>query len=241
MIDITFIVTTYNAANYVEETLLSVINQKKSGLTTELIVIDDGSIDETKNILLKYKLNADIYIQENNGVENASNHGINSAKGRYICRIDSDDILSENFLVDVEPYLEDNNYFYYGNYCEIDSEGKTISNITLPNFSLNEILERGDFLASGTIFPKNLVDFYGRYNEEKKNCGLENYELVLKMILDGKEGIHIPKSLFFYRVHDESISTKKRGEIIEYGNSLMKKLGKKYITNEFHPALGRHK
>ena len=104
MIDITFIVTTYNAANYIEETLLSVINQKKSGLTSELIIIDDGSTDETENILLKYKLNADIYIQENNGVENASNHGINSAKGRYICRIDSDDILSENFLINISSF-----------------------------------------------------------------------------------------------------------------------------------------
>ena len=236
MIDISFLVTAHNSELYVEKCIDSILNQDKSSLTSELIVIDDGSFDNTRNLLLNYGNKARIYLQDNKGVEAAANFGIYKAKGRFVCRVDSDDALKSDFLKNISHSLKNDNNFYYGNYDLMNYNSEILKHMHLPNFSIPEILERGDFLATGTIFPKNLLLDFGVYSEVKKNCGLENYELVVKMILAGVIGVHIDKPLFYYRAHDQNLSNKKRLEIISYGNDMMMKEAKtKYLTNEFHP------
>ena len=64
---------------------------------------------------------------------------------------------------------------------------KKIRRIYLPKFDRKEIFERGDFLATGTIYrKKNYSKNIGYYNENKKNSGLENYELVFKVTIKKK-------------------------------------------------------
>jgi len=236
MIDISFVVTAHNSELYIEKCLDSILNQEKSSITLELIVIDDGSFDNTRNLLSKYENKARIYFQANTGVEAAANFGIHKAKGRFVCRVDSDDALKSDFLKNISHHLQNHNNFYYGNYDLMNYNSKILKTMLLPDFSVSEILERGDFLATGTIFPKNLILDCGPYSEDIKNCGLENYELVVKMIIAGVIGVHIDKPLFSYRTHDQNMSNKKRLEIISYGNDMMMKQAKtKYLTNEFHP------
>ena len=114
MIDISFLVTAHNSELYVEKCIDSILNQDKSSLTSELIVIDDGSFDNTRNLLLNYGNKARIYLQDNKGVEVAANFGIYKAKGRFVCRVDSDDALKSDFLKNISHSLKNDNNFYYG-------------------------------------------------------------------------------------------------------------------------------
>ena len=111
-----------------------------------------------------------------------------------------------------------------------------IKEVLLPKFDRFEILERGDFMATGTIFPRNLIKKYGYYQERIKNCGLENYDFILRLLDHGVKGILIPETVVFYRRHNENMSVEKIKSIIKFGNELANKynLGK-YKTNRYHP------
>jgi len=173
---------------------------------------------------------------ENSGIEIASNFGLTKAKGKYIVRVDADDKLMPKYLHYIEKNLAPEFDFYYSDYKVINSYGKVVSKMNLPKFDVNEIQKRGDFLATGTLFSSDVLRTYDYYLEGIKNSGLENYELMLRLLEDGKFGKHIPQYLFCYRRHKLNISIQKNDQIIQNGIALFKKLGLgSYCTNKYHP------
>ncbi len=231
------IITSYNYDNFIIECLDSCLKQLNFS-DYEVIVVDDGSNDNTKQILSDYKDDKlSVYFIENSGIEKASNYGILKSKGNYVVRVDADDKLDQNFLFEMSQNINDSNCdFYYSNYSVIDSNSKVIENILLPTFEKNEIVCRGDFLATGTVYKRDILNKLGLYDTTVKNSGLENFELIIKLLLNNFSGKLIPKSLFFYRRHLTNMSEVKKSRIIEYGNRLFVKfnLGK-YRTNSNHP------
>jgi glycosyltransferase involved in cell wall biosynthesis len=231
------IITSYNYETYIVECLESCLNQSHFS-DYEVIVIDDGSLDNTRSLLSKYfdkKLS--VYFLENNGIEKASNFGILKSKGKYIIRVDADDKLDETFLYEMNKHVIDTNYdFYYSNYSIIDSSSNVLEDIILPQFDKNEILSRGDFLATGTVYRRDILFKMNLYETTVKNSGLENFELIIKIILGNSEGKLVSNSLFYYRRHQSNMSEIRKTKIIEYGNYLYNKfnLGL-YRTNVNHP------
>lgn len=91
-------------------------------------------------------------------------------------------------------------------------------------------------MATGTIFSRNLINKFGLYQEEVKNCGLENYDFILKLISNGVKGKLIPRTLLSYRRHDSNMSVEKTNSILKFGSDIASKYNlKKYSTNKFHP------
>lgn len=94
---VSIIIPCYNACEYIKETLDSIVNQDYKNL--EIIIVDDGSTDQSKAIINSYQDNRLIYIyQINQGVSTARNYGFNLSKGEYVIFFDSDDIMSEEFI-----------------------------------------------------------------------------------------------------------------------------------------------
>src|SRR5699024_4295672 len=90
---VSVIIPAYNASDYIGRCMENVISQTYSDL--EMIVVNDGSTDNTKNIISKYKKKDKrimLINQENKGVAIARNLAIKNAKGRYIAFLDSDDL-----------------------------------------------------------------------------------------------------------------------------------------------------
>ena len=118
-IKVSIIMPVYNAERYLDETLQSVYAQNFKD--HELIAIDDGSEDSSLYILEKYKdkiNNITIVSNVNSGVSKTRNQGIEMAKGEYVCFVDSDDILHEEYLNNLYRPIK----FYgadisYCNYC----------------------------------------------------------------------------------------------------------------------------
>lgn len=104
------IIPTYNRAHLITETIDSVINQTYSDW--ELILIDDGSTDNTKEVISKF-IKQDLRIrylfQENAERSVARNNGINHVKGDWICFLDSDDLFASNHLEGVHNFIQINN------------------------------------------------------------------------------------------------------------------------------------
>jgi glycosyltransferase involved in cell wall biosynthesis len=231
------IITTYNYERYIRESVESALNQDFFG-EYEVIVVDDCSIDKTSLILDNYSSLIRINNEINLSLEVSANKGIKKAVGKYIVRLDADDYLECNFLSEIFRHIEGENTFYYGNYTGVSADSLSLSKVSLIDFDKDEVECRGDFLATGTVYSKKMLFEIGLYSEEIKNCGLENYELILKLINSGFTGKHIKKNLFFYRRHSGNLSVKKLKSIMDYGYKLVKHYGLDFFSiNQYHPYL----
>lgn len=232
------IITTYNYEKYIDDCIQSCLKQEHFD-DYEIIIVNDGSTDDTENILNKYVDYSKIRIfnRSNKGIECSSNFGIKKALGKYVVRVDADDTINIDLLSVLVEKIEKNNVsFVYSDYTIINENGELINRMFLPVFSKQEILKRGDFLATGTLYKKEILERIGLYNENYKNCGLENYELIINLLNKNFEGLQVDKPLFCYRRHDKNISEVKKDIIIDYGKKLYHKFGLgKFMTNEFHP------
>lgn len=117
MVNLSLIVPVYNVENYIIECLNSIVNIIPSDGSTEVIIINDGSPDDSINLIENYILNLNdniknnfhIFSQENRGLSGARNTGINIAKGRYLAFLDSDDVLQGDFFNDILAIIKKHN------------------------------------------------------------------------------------------------------------------------------------
>lgn len=234
--DVSFLITTFNSSKFLNKSINSCLNQKDHDLNFEIIIINDGSTDDTDKILSKFNSEKiKIFKTINSGIEKSINLSFEKSLGDYLIRVDADDYLEENFLISVKKFLNKSNFFYT-NYSLVSEDEKLIRRVKLPKFDINEIVERGDFMATGTIYHKNFIKRFGGYNTKYKNCGLENYEFILKLISKNIKGCLIPFNLVNYRRHGNNMSDEKRKSIINYGRKIAKDFNlKDYKTNKYHP------
>lgn len=237
-IDISIIITTYNYSNYIAECIDSCLSQLDTKLNYEVIVIDDGSTDDTQKVLQKIndaKLKK--YLIKNSGIEGACNFAFGLAHGDYVVRVDADDKLNTEYLSEMESFIGNEFGFYYPDYFVINQHGALVKEVSLPAFEPEEIMSRGDFLATGTVYSKKILGSL-MYSTEIKNSGLENYELILRLVTSSVNGRHIPKKLFSYRRHTDNISIKKYTEIQKNGQAIFNKMNLGlYQSNKNHPYL----
>ena len=124
------IIPTYNSVNYISEAINSVLNQTYKNC--EIIVVDDGSTDNTRktveNYIRKYPHKIKYFYQENKGPSAARNKGIKEARGNYIAFLDSDDLwLPDKLEKQISLFMKDVSLklTYCGGYYE-DEEGSVI-------------------------------------------------------------------------------------------------------------------
>ena len=146
---ITVLTPTYNRGNIINNAYESLVNQTNKKF--EWLVIDDGSIDNTKDVIHKFlkqkKIDVRYYKKENGGKHSALNYGIKKAKGNLILILDSDDYLSENAIELV--------YNYWNKY----KNNKKICGMTFLRKINNPIYK--DKLFDECV--SNMIDF--KYNE----------------------------------------------------------------------------
>jgi glycosyltransferase involved in cell wall biosynthesis len=235
--DISIVVTAYNYARYIDECLDSCLCQQDTTLEYEVIVVDDGSTDDTPALLeCRNDPRLRLLRIENSGIELASNQGFAAARGRYIVRVDADDNLAYDYLARMTPMLEQGFGFCYTDYTIINGDGVAQEVVRLPDFDAAEVMTRGDFLATGTLYPAELLHFHGGYVSQTRNSGLENYELIIKLITSGVKGVHLAEPLFQYRRHHLNMSATRTESIIAYGRALFERNGLgTFRTNQYHP------
>ncbi|MDD2921951.1 MAG: glycosyltransferase family 2 protein [Anaerolineales bacterium] len=121
---IAIIIVTFNAADYIEKAIRSVLEQNYAN--TELIIIDGGSSDGTIDIIRRYETRISRWISEPDaGVYDAMNKGVDMANGDWIYFLGADDVLV-NCLHKAAPYLKNRKTIYYGD-IYLPNKNKTYS------------------------------------------------------------------------------------------------------------------
>lgn len=126
--EVSIIIPVYNSEKYLDECLTSIINQTESNI--EIICVNDGSTDNSLAILNKYA-NQDnrikIISQENGGVSNARNRALQEINGKYVCFIDSDDIIENDFCKKLLDGYKNNIDLVCGGHIKLNNMNKKIS------------------------------------------------------------------------------------------------------------------
>lgn len=118
---VSVIIPTYNRANYIGRAINSILNQTYTSI--QIIVVDDGSTDNTIEKVEQYK-HVEYYYKENGGQASARNFGLDFATGKYISTLDSDDMWYPDFLKKSVEKLENQNLdFTFSNWCQECNDG----------------------------------------------------------------------------------------------------------------------
>lgn len=227
---VTVYMPNYNYGKYIKEAIDSVINQTYSNW--ELFIIDDGSTDNSLEIINEYKHHSKIKIikQKNKGLNTTNNIAIRLSNSEYITRLDPDDYFDENFLLVLSKSLDKNqNYgLVYPDYYIVD-KNKNIQNIHIHS-KINSSNSLKDSPAHGacTMFRKNILVNIGSYDEVFK-CQ-DGYDIWLKFIRKYNP-LNINLPLFYYRQHSISLS-KQKEKINETKIKITNKFSKKISKNK---------
>lgn len=223
---VTVYIPSYNYERYLDRAIRSVISQTMSDW--ELIVIDDGSTDNTHEVLSKYEGHDKIRVveQENKGLNVTNNIAVRLANGQYIMRLDADDFLDENTLLILSNILDTKKDvgLVYPDYYHID-ENENIIDIVRRK-KIGEEVELLDLPAHGacTMIRRECLIELGGYHEEF-SCQ-DGYDLWLKMIRRYEPyNVNIP--LFYYRQHSKSL-TKMTPKILETRRKIKRKFVDQY-------------
>ena len=223
---VTVYIPTYNYGKYIEQAIQSVLNQTMEDW--ELIVINDGSTDNTSEILRRYENHPKISIieQENRGLTVSNNIGLRLSDGKYLMRLDADDYLDENALLVLSNILDSKPEvgLVYPDYYVIDEDGGVIE--IMRRKKIGEEVELLDLPAHGacTMFRKECLLQIKGY-EESIECQ-DGYDVWLRFIQSFKPyNVNVP--LFYYRQHPESLTT-KRQKILETRKNIKRNFVRKY-------------
>ena len=185
---ISVLLSCFNDASYLNNSISSILNQTLKEF--EFIIINDGSTDNTSDVINKY-LKTDKRIrtinQENIGLTKSLNKGIRIAKGKYVARIDADDISYEQRLIKQYNFLEENkNIVLVGAQRIInDNINNTVRKDFLP-LTTNEVrktaIYRNPFFHSLVMFRKDVIKKVGFYDETFKY--VQDRELWSRIIHD---------------------------------------------------------
>ena len=201
----------FNGADFIEETIRSVLTNA-SGSDFEYIVVDDGSTDSTTRILESFKNEIRYVRQENNGQASAIINGIAHASGRYCLIVNSDDpLVSPELFLKSQEILDANSEIAvtYPDWVLIDENGKKLEEIKVKEFSLDELVGRFNCLVGpGGVFRTSQAKDIGGWDSNFRF--VPDYDFWLKLVAFG-EFKRIPESLATWRSHGNSISIGSRG------------------------------
>lgn len=210
---VSVILTTYNGASrgYLEEAIKSVLLQSYPRF--DLIIIDDGSTDDTAKVCSKYLEDPRLHYhyQKNRGLAAARNSGITLSPNEFICFLDDDDVYEKEKLkkqIDffMQPSHQKTAMVYTGLHY-IDEQGALLGKKThTANGDIYEHLFYGNTICapSSCMIKKSVLDKVGFFREELKSC--EDYDLWLRLAK------HYPiysldECLVQYRIHRNKMST----------------------------------
>ena len=204
---ISVILPVHNAEKYISTAINSILTQTVTDF--ELIIINDGSTDDSLDIIKSYQLidtRIRLFSQENKGLVTSLNNGINFAKGVWIARMDADDIaLPQRFEKQLQ-WLEQTGADICGSWVQFfGTSDKRILKHPCSDAAIKMNLLFGSPLAHPTVFMKTNLIKELRYDPNWDKA--EDYDLWERADRAGWKMTNIPEVLLLYRQHDAQIST----------------------------------
>lgn len=230
MVEISVVVPVFNVEKYLSECLDSIINQTFKDI--EILCINDGSTDNSLNILNKYmEIDNRIKIinQENSGLGASRNRGMELAKGKYIFFIDSDDYIELNTLMElyeicenkeldfvicqVKNYDEENGEFFTSDYFDMPILSKTVQDNVFNYKDVSNILPNINVVAWNKLYNLNFIKKSGaRFSED---LIFEDNVFFWNLLFSAARIYFYQKYLYIYRRRVSSITSSGSKNLID--------------------------
>jgi len=231
---ISVLMPAYNAEKYIGEAIKSVLNQTFTDF--ELIVINDGSTDKTEEIILSFKDERICYIKNETNLKLIAtlNKGIDLALGKYIARIDADDLCLPNRFEKQIDFLENHpDYVLCGSWAHlVDSQGEKTGRVKYVN--IHNLLKISLLFTVPLIHPSVMAktDILKQFKYSASALHTEDFDLWLRIVNAGYKIANIPEYLIKYRWHDTNISVENEAFQTEKKFELLKPYIESFIGRE---------
>jgi CMP-N-acetylneuraminic acid synthetase len=224
---VTVYITNYNYERYIRQSIESVLSQTFQDF--ELLIIDDGSTDNSRDIIEQYRSHEKVRIifQENKGLNATNNVAIQAARGKYLMRLDADDFLEPPALgimaalMEADPELG----LVFPDYYYVDANNHRIGQERRHHFDDEVTLYDQPAHGACTMIRLGFLKKLGGY-DETLSCQ-DGYELWLKFITFHKV-TNISRPLFSYRRHHHNLTTNE-SKILE----TRKIIKQKFVSQHF--------
>jgi glycosyltransferase involved in cell wall biosynthesis len=239
------ITPSFNQAPFINQTILSVLNQDCPNL--EYIVIDGGSTDGTLEILKKYSDKIIWRSEKDDGQSNAINKGLKMATGDIIAYLNSDDFYEPDTLKKVLSFFKTNpeKKWAYGKCRIIGKNGYEIrkpitwyKNFLLKKYDYAKLLSENFISQPAAFWRKEVLEEVGYFNEEENYC--MDYEYWLRLGRKYDAGV-INEYLANFRLHPDSKSGSVSKKQFQDELRLAKKFGAKHPLSLFLHRINYHK
>jgi len=212
---VSVVIPTYNRVGIITKAIDSVLRQTYQDF--EIIVVDDGSTDTTREVLTDYDPRIRYTFKENGGIASARNYGIPAARGEYVAFLDSDDFWREEKLErQLACFSEHSEYGMVATRCsEITVEGLLTAEITEGRYRKQnragrsgwvyaDLFARNFIRTSSAMIRKSCLDYVGYFDETLPVC--EEVDLWLRIARHCPIGF-INETLTVYTDNPEGVST----------------------------------
>ncbi len=213
---ISILIPVFNGTNYLGEAIDSALSQTYSNY--EVIVIDDGSTDQTWQVIQSYGSHLRGIRKENGGVASALNRGIQEARGDYIAWLSHDDLFLPNKLERQIIFLQGNPQFQacYTDYYLIDARGNLTGEIQSPWYprlqAIRVLFRRGYINGSTMVIKRTCFDRIGLFSAKWRYT--QDTEMWLRLLEHFEIG-RVPEKLGKLRFHPEQGSRNVESHIVE--------------------------
>lgn len=206
---VSIILPTYNGSKYIRQSMDSCLNQTYKNI--ELIIVDDGSKDETPDIIMSYKDDRIKYIrhEKNRGLPHALNTGFEKATGEYLTWTSDDNYYANDAIKKMLNYLKNNNceLVFCDYYSFEDNDSEDFNLIKLPD---NVAFDKINPVRACFLYKRKVYEVIGVYNPETKLA--EDYDYWIRVSKQFNM-FHLGEPLYFYRIHKKSLYSSRFYEV----------------------------
>jgi glycosyltransferase involved in cell wall biosynthesis len=208
-IEVSVIIPAFNAGAFLREAIESVFNQTLKGV--ELIVVDDGSTDETASIARSFGARVKYVYQKNGGIAAARNRGLKEAKGEFIASLDADDYFISRTKLErqVEAIKQsDDCGLILSGWINVDQNGVKIEKREpwkyASRLDLKDIVTWSPFLPSVMLFRREALLAVAGFDPHVKI--IEDFDIVVRLIFAGFSVNWLTEVTTAYRLHEGNIT-----------------------------------
>lgn len=200
---VAIVIINHNYSEFVGQAIESALAQTYS--RTEVYVIDDGSSDNSVEVISSYSEQVHVCVQQNQGVVKTRNEAISLAKDAdYLVQLDADDYLDKYFVEKmVSCALKENADLVY---CQVHYFGRVEFDSKYPEYDLEKLKHENYMGAYSLLRIAFIVEHNLEYDEYLGHLGYEDWDFALGACLSGAVAARVDESLYFYRKHTGTAS-----------------------------------
>jgi len=220
---VSIITPSYNQGQFLEETILSVLNQDYPDL--EYIIIDGGSTDNSVEIIKRYQHRLAYWVSEpDKGQADAITKGFKKATGEILAWLNSDDLYTKRAIPTIVDFFSRHKDIdcVYGDLHEIDTEGKKIHTIKSISYNYKMHLYGESLIPQPTCFFRKKVFDIAGYPDVDMQYQMD-FDFFIRLGKNNMRFTNIPRTLASFRFHRDTKTTCQDGrEKIRQANQLVK-------------------